>query len=689
MLNFLHRTPFLRLLLPLVAGIVVFAVFPNVPKWLLLIFFLIFAACIVFTFFIKNSKSQFAFRWLFGAGISVLLFVAGYFLSLKKNAASEFHFSKEKSIYLVELTSAPLEKKNSFMLRAKVIGYQQDMEMQTENSNVILYLQKNDSVAALLYGDRLLLQTQLQPPQPALNPDAFDFGTYLRRQGVAATGYVSANYWQHAGRNTDFSIFRFADRSQKFLLNIYRELGLKGNELAIVAALTLGYIDEIDPELAASYSASGAVHILSVSGLHVGIIYGFLVFILSLFLKKQRWANLAKSLIIIVFLWIYACITGLSPSVMRAAFMCSIVAFSLSFNRKSEIFNSIFLSAFVLLLINPNNLFNIGFQLSYAAVLSIVIFAVPANNLLKTKNKALIFAVDILIISVAAQLGTAPFTIYYFHTFPTYFLLTNIIAIPLSTVIIYMAITTLALSAVPFLSVVLASVLESLLVALNGAIHLISHLPVSVLNVSVSFEQMWLIVLALVFCCVFYYSKKFFPIIIALCCVLLVFIVNLKIKYETLNSQKVVIYSAQRNTHISFIEGNENTVFTTDSVDIQRLVQNFWDNNKLEEPAYIGENGFFSDGFIEFRKKKFYILTNDFFHRKTVTNSPLEVDYLIIGALQKPRMEQLLTCFLPKNVVICNGVSAYYTADIVNVCIAHSIPIYKIAEKGALVLELE
>jgi competence protein ComEC len=670
-----------------VAGIVVFVALPKVPLRVLSVLCGIAIICIFLSFFIKNSKNQFAFQWIFGTGISLLLLVAGYFLSLKKNEISEFHFPDGKNLYAVELASSPVEKKNSYMVRAKVVGFMDSTEFKTTQGNVILYIQKNDSAAALLYGDLLLLQAQFQPPLEVLNPDAFDFGAYLRRQGISATAYVAADCWRQTGANTNFSILRLADRSQKFLLNIFRNLGLSGDELAIVAALTLGYTDEITPELTWHYSASGAVHILSVSGLHVAIVYGFLMFVFGFFLKEKRWAKVIKSLLIIICLWAYALLTGMSPSVTRAAFMCSIVAFAMCFERKSEILNSIFLSAFVLLIVNPNNLFNIGFQLSYAAVISIVIFAVPANNLLKTKNKVIIFVVDIFIVSIAAQLGTAPFTIYYFHTFPTWFLLTNVIAIPLSTIIIYLAIITLSLSAVLVISAVLANILNALLVCLNGAIDFIFNLPMSVLPVSLSFAQMWILVLAIIFAYIFYFSKKYLPAMLTLCCILSVFLINLKQKYQTLNSQKVVIYSAQKNTHISFIQGNENIVFTTDSTDIQTLASNFWDNNKLQKPHFIGENGYFSDGFIEFYGKKFYILTNDFSRHKITNSAPFEIDYLVVGALQKPRMEQLLTCFNPKNVIICNGVSAYYTADIKKICLSHNIPTCSVAENGAIILD--
>ena len=688
MLKFLHQTPFFRLLLPLIVGIVIFAVLPAVVISIQIAILCIAIIFIVVSFFIKKSKNQFAYRWVFGVGISFLLFVAGYFLSFQRNLKAEYNFSNGKNLYAAELTSAPVEKKNSYMVRAKIIGFQNDTTFETTEGNVIFYFQKNDSAATLLYGDKITLQAELNPPQKALNPDGFDFGRYLRRQGISATAYVPADYWKRTGKNTNFSIFRIADRCQKFLLNIYRNLGLSGDEFAIVAALTLGYTDEIAPELSKQYSASGAVHILSVSGLHVGIVYGFLSFILGLFLKEKRRAKIVKSLLIIICLWAYATLTGLSPSVMRAAFMCSTMAAAAGFNRKPQILNTIFLSAFVLLLVNPNNLYNIGFQLSYAAVISIVIFATSVNNLLKTNNKAIIFAVDIFIVSIAAQIGTAPFTVYYFHSFPTWFLLTNLIAIPLSTVIIYVALITLALSWVPIISTVLANLLQWLLIALNGSIHFIFDLPMSSLHISWNFVQMWLLVLTIAFAYIFYNSKKYLPAFLTLCCVLSVILINLKIKYQVLNSQEVIVYSSQKNTHLSFIQGNDNTVFTTDSVDIQILANSFWDNNKLHQPHFIGENGYFSDGFIEFMGKKFFILTNDFFRHKTTISTPFAIDYLVIGAMQKPKMEQLLTCFTPKEVVICNGVSAFYVSEIEKICSYNNIPTYSVGKNGAWILDL-
>ncbi|MDR2853729.1 MAG: competence protein ComEC family protein [Prevotellaceae bacterium] len=688
-MNFLQRTPFVRLLAALVAGIILFQFFPKVSLWVLLPFVALSLLLFLLPLLFKTAETKFAYRWSFGAGVVIFLVAIAFFLSKKADEKADFTFSTTKNIYLVELTGAPVEKKTSYMVRVKLLKTLNSIDtFLPASGNAIVYVPKDSTAKSLLYGDRLLLEAQFQPPQPALNPDAFDYGKYLRRQGVGATAYVGNNRWEKVGENGDFSLFRTANRLRNYLLQIYRELGLTGNEFAVVAALTIGYTDEIDPDLMSGYNASGAVHILSVSGLHVGIIYGFLLVVLGIFFKNSQFHRIFKGVVIVLLLWAYAFLTGLSPSVIRSAFMFSFVALALCFERKSDIYNSIFASAFIMLLINPNNLFQIGFQLSYAAVLSIVFFSVAANKVLKTNNKIAVWAWDMFAVSITAQLGTVPFVLYYFHSFPTYFLITNFLAIPLSSIIIYLSITTLALSFVPILSGVLAFVLENITSLLNFVILTIQSFEHSVLPLSVSFWQMWLLVAMLVFFCVFHFTKQFSALLTALSCILAIVLINIAIKTETLNTTQMIVYSGQRNTHVSFINGAQNTVFTTDSTEIIRLAKNFWDNNKLENPKFIGTNGLSSDGFIEFEGKRIFIQTDDFFRGK-MSKTPLKIDYLILGAFQKPRIAQLLQLFNPKQVIICNGISAWYSNNIKQVCAEQQIPVYAVAEQGAYIWKVK
>ena len=182
----------------------------------------------------------------------------------------------------------------------------------------------------------------------------------------------------------------------------------------MLAALTLGYKDALTPELRESFSTTGAMHVLAVSGLHVGIIFVVLEFLLS-FLNRWRFGKRLKPILIIVLLWSYAFITGLSPSVLRSSVMFSCMAFGGVLGRKSNTYNTIFVSAFFLLFFNADLLFDVGFQLSYSAVIAIVYFQPKIAGLLYVRNRFLRWAWDLAAVSLAAQIGTAPFAIFYFH----------------------------------------------------------------------------------------------------------------------------------------------------------------------------------------------------------------------------------------------------------------------------------
>ena len=686
-MNFLQRTPFFRLLLPLVAGIVLYTYFSPLSLWLIVAIFAVSIGIFIASFLIRDTNKQYAFRWLFGSGVALFLVALAFVLTAKQDSKSNFDYFGQRTVFRVELTSAPVEKANSYMCEVELLQIIDSTEWKTASGTAIIYLQKDSIAANLLYGDRLLIETEFSPPERALNPNGFDYGAYLKRQGIGATSYVSSERWQKTDFNDSFSIFRLADICQNYLLNIYREFGIKGDEFAVLAALTLGYTDALHPDLRQSYSATGAVHILAVSGLHVGIVYAAIAFLLG-FIGKTRRQRILKSILVILFLWAYAFITGLSPSVMRSAFMFSFVAFATCLERRSQIFNTIFMSAFFMLLINPNFLFSIGFQLSYSAVLSIIVFTVPASKVMKTKNKAVHWCWDLFMVSFAAQLGTAPFILYYFHQFPVYFLLTNFVAIPLSTVVIYSAIALLGTSFIPFVSMVVAFVLKWLLVALNSSIVFIQHLPSSLAFIAIDSTQMWLLVLMIFMFTAYYFTKRYHMIFIGLSAFLLVCALNLHTHYQTLVSKKMVVYAGQNHTHVSFIDGYKNFVYTTDSMEIERIATAFWQNNKLSAPLYNKDDTpYFSDGFAYFANKRILILTDNFLKGKT-TSSPIELDYLIIGQDAKPNMPQLLQCVQPQHVVIDKGTTKWYSNHIKETCEENDIVCYEVGEKGAFVLKI-
>lgn len=257
-----------------------------------------------------------------------------------------------------------------------------------------------------------------------------------------------------------------ANRWQAALVERYRSMGLTGDALGTVSALTLGYKGDLDRGVIQSFQRSGAAHVLAVSGLHTGLVYVMIVFLITLGKKikplyESTFWRALQSVLILLLLWGYAVLTGLSPSVVRSALMLTLVEIARFCSRPPLTLNIVLFSAALILAFRPSDLFNVSFQLSYSAVISIVVFS-P----LFTQHRF-----DLVWVSMAAQLGTIPFTLYYFHQLSNYFLLTNLIVLPLATILVPLGLATLVLGTVPYLGTVLVWCLqkgtELMLIAVN------------------------------------------------------------------------------------------------------------------------------------------------------------------------------------------------------------------------------
>jgi len=680
-MDFLQRTPFFRLLLPFIVGIILYQ-YVELLQWSLLAMFGISVLLVLVAIIIREPKRQFQFRWLFGCGIFLLMLITAYSLSVEQEKENTFSHLHQKGIYRVELTSAPVEKAKSYLCKIDVMQYY-DSYWKPAHGQAILYIQKDKAASKLLFGDRLMVEAEFIEPEHALNPDGFDYAAYLKRQGVGATCYISSGTWGVTDQNTSFSIRREADKCRNYLLNIYRKFNIQGDEFAVLAALTLGYTDDLQPDLRASYSATGAMHILSVSGMHVGVVYIVMAFLLSFMNRSQR-LKVFKGLFIMLFLWAYAFLSGMSAAVIRSAIMFSFVSLASCFERKSQIYNTIFASAFFMLVYNPNFLYDVGFQLSYSAVLSIIFFQPIVDKLYKPGSKIGRFVWGTFSVSLAAQIGTTPFTLYYFQQFPNYFLLTNFVAIPLSSLVIYLAIGLLMTSFVPYLSEVVAFLLKWSLWALNHFIIWIQELPYSVSHISLDIRQTIVLFLA-VFCLSgYYFTKKFAPLFIGLTSLLVACLFNLQVNYQTLTSKRMIVYAGQKSMHVSFINGNQHLVFTTDSVEAEKIAKTFWQNQKLEKPKYLSCLPLFTN----FEGNKVFVLTDDLLNKKTAA-IPLELDYLIIGNHQKLRIEQIFECVHPRQVIVDKSISKWYADNMKKACKMRKIKYYSVAEQGAFILNIK
>ncbi|OQB31161.1 MAG: ComEC family competence protein [Bacteroidetes bacterium ADurb.Bin174] len=668
----------MRLLFALASGIVVFQYW-DIFKITRLVWLFIALILIAWSFWIWKSRQAYRLRWLFGAGIFILLFLWGFQLAESADQKSIFPCLNTKAIFVATLSETPVEKPNSLTCKLLVISMYDSINFVKINAPAILYVEKYDRAKSLKKGDSLLLRTTFQRPSRPLNPESFNYAAFLQRKGIGATAYVSAQEWLCTGNHQKFSLMSLAEASRNYLLQLYRKIELSKNEMAVLSALTLGYKDELEPELREDFSYAGVMHILAVSGLHVGVIYMMLQLIFSIAFRRAK-SKILSTLFTLCALWLYAFMTGLPPSVIRATTMFSLVAIGTTLNRKSQIYNTISVSAFIILLGNPNLLFDVGFQLSYTAVIGIVYFQPKINSLFKVKHRKLKWLTDLMIVSLAAQIGTLPLSLYYFHQFPNYFLVTNIIVIPLASMIIYLAIGFLILSPLPFLAAIPAFILKLSLWLLNAIVGFVHDLPHVVSVWHINFPQLILCLLSIISFCFYLEYKKFGALFTSLCLTLIFTVSHLLISFNTFHTQQLVIYADPKNTHIDFIKGFNHQIYTTDSASAVRNASGFWKSHKLNEPKMISKA---NSSFIIDNHQKILILTDSLLHRKTTT-LPLEIDILIIGNGLKFRTSEILNCIHPKICVIDQTISPWYAQDLQQFCLKNKIKCYDVKKCGAV-----
>lgn len=380
-----------------------------------------------------------AHTWLIAlVPLVAIIWLSGYMgkpLNLLKDTDVD-HLDRD-TILAMRLLSNAQERTKTFRYEAEVEG----------GGKVLLYLQR-DSMPMPVMGDVLLVETQVRRGGKS---GKFDYGLYLRRQGIVGTCWALRRNWQLIGHEDDMGLKGLAKRSQYFLYQQYRKMGIEGQELGIISALTLGYREDLDKDVQRAFSASGAMHVLAVSGLHTGIVWGIVMWILTLgVLYKPLWEDKFRRWLLnistIVLIWAYAFLTGLSPSVMRSALMLTFWALSSLLEQQTSRWNPLLATAVVILIVNPLALWSVSFQLSFAAVAGIMLFGSSMQQAVVSKGRVWQSVSGLLIVSLAAQLGTMPLTLHYFGQTSNYFALTNLIVVPMAGILLSLGFSTLAMS---------------------------------------------------------------------------------------------------------------------------------------------------------------------------------------------------------------------------------------------------
>lgn len=475
---------FVRISVFFIAGIVLGVLYPRMIPIQYAVATLGGLVALYFLIFLYNRSRR---RTVINPGLVGLtaVLVGGYcnvFLSREANKPDHItNLHKPVSFYSGIVSRYGQEKDKTSKEVLSVTSVFDGEEWLPATGDVLLVIRKDSTPAGIRYGDRLLIEGSPSPVNEPANPGEFDYRNYLANKNIYHQHFLPADKIVVAGNEPPSRLM-----AMSISMRLWADAALKKHirgdrERAIASALVLGVTDGLDQDLMGAYAATGSLHVLSVSGLHVGILY-LLIMVLLKPLLKWRNGKWVVALLSLCLLWLYACVTGLSPSVLRAVTMFSFMVVARPLGQRTNIYNVLGASAFLLLLFDPFLLLSVGFQLSFLAVIGIVYLQPLLYNLFEPENRFVDEIWKITTVSVAAQVATFAIGLLYFHQFPNYFLLSNLYVLPLGFVILVGGLGLLACSFFTPLAALVGWALEIVIKVLNELIFLTESLPFSVIS---------------------------------------------------------------------------------------------------------------------------------------------------------------------------------------------------------------
>ena len=673
----LQKHPILRLLLPLMLGIVLADAFyqplASLQGYLLGITLFSFVLLVACLWRCKNWFVLFLHLTLMGVGM---------LLTSRWLEKASFSFPEEYGAYQIRIEEQPEEKPRSILCRSSLLTSDSTL-MKTEKT-FLFYLAKDSASYQLNKGDTLWVYAQLESVVPSGIPEAFDYGRYLRRKGVCGSAYVAGGHWKMVGHSSSMSVMDRLEKVREGLKERYRELGFQGDELALLTALTVGEKEDLSEEIREVYSVSGASHVLAISGLHIGLLYSILWMFFTPW-RRNRKLKVVSVFIIIGVLWIFAALTGFPVSVVRSVIMFSLIGISSLLQEKPHTLNTLATAAFLMLLFRPLWLFEIGFQMSFAAVASIVLLHPKLSSLWNVRHWSLRWFRDMLSVSIAAQIGVAPIIAFYFHRFSVYFLLTNFWVIPMVSVVMYVAVFMLVL--LPFSSLQQwVAILEIKLIHWqNAVLEGISQWP------SATIDRIWLTVIevfawyVVIWLC-YRFFQKHTPqrTLQALAGLLLLVGGHWWLGQQAIMKPGIVFYNVRGCPAVHLVSGlEESYIVASDSLQqVDQLIRQadpYWMRRNLAVPPVRT----IENQIVSFHGKRI-CLVNDDRWRKKASAQKLPIDYLYVSSGYRGTLEELCTLFNVHEVIVDSSLSDYYRERLERECREKHIPLRRMSSEGIL-----
>ncbi|WP_457618409.1 ComEC/Rec2 family competence protein [Lutibacter sp.] len=618
---------------------------------------------------------------------TLLVFLISFFIGIssityKNQLNSKFHysnstkFSLEKQVTML-LKISEILKPTNFYNKYEAIVLQ--LEGEKVIGKILVNVKKDSLNKQLEIDTKLIARTSFENINKPLNPHSFNYKKYLKNHQV---------YHQIKLHNQDFLVSQKRDVTLKGIaakirngiIKSLKENGFKKNELAVITALLLGQRNSITKDLMQHYTSAGAIHILAVSGLHIGIILLLLLFIFKPIHNFKNGKYIAAVLIVLI-LWVYAIIAGLSASIVRAVTMFSVLTIGLQLNRHSNVYNTLIVSIFILLLFNPFYLFEVGFQLSYLAVFAIVWIQPKLYSLWKPKLWILTKIWQLFTVSIAAQIGVLPLSLFYFHQFPGLFFISNLIIIPFLGTILLIGIIVIFLSFFEILPQFLGDFYSYVIHQMNNFVGWVAQQEFFIIkNISFSLALMLLFYVFIFSAMKWTEKRNFTRFVLVLVSVISIQLIVIFEKYKLQSTSEFIVFNNAKNSLIAQRLGDDLKVFSKDSL---------YKTTNIITTYLVGAG-------IE-RVHQHLKLKNLYkFHKETILIvDSLEVydfksikpSIIILRQSPKINIERLLKKLKPQLLVVDGSNYKSYVAKWKQTCFKNKTPFYYTVQKGAFILK--
>ncbi|KFC59669.1 competence protein ComEC [Flavobacterium gilvum] len=642
----------------------------------------LFVIAIVFLTSFYLSKANRKYQLLFGVTAFLLAFSVGVTTqTLHTDSNRKNNYTHYKNIFDKKhsFTLTLREKLKSTIYNDRYIAIINSIDNQKATGRILLNINKDSLKHSFIISNQIKVNAILNKNTPQKNPNQFDYQKYLENKQIYAQLYAEPNDIQVSPEISKDIWYYTAEFRTRIIQNLQKSK-FNNKELNVAVALIMGQQQDIDNDIIQDYQYAGAVHILSVSGLHIGCILLFITYLLKPFPNTRKGAFI-KLLIILVSLFLFGVLAGLAPSVVRSVTMFSFVAIGQFLKRSVNIYHTLLVSILLILLFEPSFLFDVGFQLSYIALFFIVWLQPLMANLWQPKNKIINYFWDILTISFAAQIGTLPLSIYYFHQFPGLFFVTNIIVIPFLSIIMGLGCLVMIFASFNWVPFYPAKILEISIYYMDKIIGYIASLQQFIikdipLNTSLLISSYLVIITVII---AFQY-KNFKSLICALIAIITLQLSAFYTKWEIQNQTEFIVLNSSKNTQLLERSGNNVKLYANDSIlknsESNKLLASYLTVNfcTLKEKAKL-------TNLIFYKGNKILLIDSS-----TVFPKNAHPNILILTQSPKINFDRLLQALKPKMVIVDASNYKSFQKKWKATCSQQKIPFHATREKGFYVV---